>query len=208
MKVGIFLKKTSEDPYLAGANNASTAKMKKYLFFLFFAAVLLSCHKERPALADGGPGPAVSPHVEPTGLEMRIDGSIQDIRLFRLRKANGASRMRLLVDLPDSAHFSLFVTHFAVGSHQIETGNVADDVLKFSRTHCEFEQQVDESQFYLYEVDTALAFDNRVEITQIDTVQRTVSGRFRCHLKKEIFISVPNPERMLVEGDFYAAYRD
>lgn len=183
--------------------------MTKYFILLLTAFVLFSCGKDTPAPGLGGSDTPGTSFGDPANLEIWIDSNVQKARLFRVRKANGASRMRLLVDLPDSIRFTLFVTPFETGSYQIETGNIADDDdLKFSRTHSEFKQLINESHFFWYEVDTAQAYDNRVEITQIDTIQRTVAGQFRCHMTIDLYAGVPVPEKVVIWGHFYSTYRD
>lgn len=179
---------------------------KKHICIIYIILALSSCGVEQP-------DPSMMAmetitYSEPTGIEVWIDSSRQEIKLFRIRKANGASRMRLLAEMSDSMHFSLFLTPFELGSQPIETGNVSDEIFKFSRTHCELKQQVDESNFYLYEVDSALAFDNRVEITEIDTIQRTVSGNFQCQMKMVVFEGDPTGQPLKIRGAFDTSYRD
>jgi len=171
--------------------------------------ILFSCGKDHPDFSKiGGDITDETTYSKPTGLEIWIDGSRQDIELFRIRKANGASRMRLLVEMEDSLHFSLFLTPFLEGNHLIETGNVSEDMLKFSRTHCELKQNVDETQFYLFEVDTTLATINRVVITEIDTVNSMVRGSFQCQMKMVDFGVEPNPPLLEIKGIFNTTYRD
>ncbi len=146
--------------------------------------------------------------ASPTGIELWIDSSRQEVKLFRVRKANGASRMRLLVEMSDSIHFSLFLTPFEVGSHLIESGNFTDEMFKFSRTHCDLKQQVASSQFHLYEVNSAFGYDNHVLISQIDTIQRTVSGLFQCQMKMITFDGDPIHQPLKISGSFNTSYRD
>ena len=100
------------------------------------------------------------------------------------------------------------MTPFEVGSHPIESGNVTDEIFKFSRTHCDFKQQVASSQFHLYEVDSAFGYDNYVLISKIDNIQRTVSGLFQCHMKMITFDGDPTGQLLQISGTFDTTYRD
>lgn len=182
--------------------------IKRHLLQICSIIMLFSCGVDHPDLSKSGGDISETTYSKPTGLEIWINSNRQDVQLFRLRKANGASRMRLLVEMADSLHFSLFLTPLVVGNHVIESGNVFEDMLKFSRTHCELKRNVDETHFYLYEVDTTLTTINRVEITEIDTVQSMVRGSFRCQMKMVNFEGEPNSQQLQINGVFNTSYRD
>jgi hypothetical protein len=175
---------------------------------MFLLGSTLSCDKESLQPTIKGSNVVTSTFGSPTGLEIWIDSTIQQVKLYRVRKASGASRMRILVEMPDSVHFSLFLTPFEIGSHQLETGNISDEVVKFSRTHCDLQQEISNTQSFLYEVDTILGFRNSVEITQVDTIKRTVTGRFNCHMKKVSYVGKPSPEKIQLWGRINSTYRD
>jgi hypothetical protein len=182
--------------------------MKKYFILFVVVTVLLSCGKDNAGSASIESNPTGTTLIDSANFEMWIDGIMQEFSLFRVRKANGESRMRLLADMPDFVRFSLFVTPFELGSQQIESGNVSNELLKFSRTHIELRQQINETQFYLFEVDTTFAFDNSIDIIEIDSIQRIVAGRFRCHMKNVVSVDFSVIENILIQGNFRSTYLD
>lgn len=170
--------------------------------------ILSSCSKDLADTSIIVEDSLTSGYPESTTFEVSIDGKKQEIKLFRVRKANGASRMRILVEMSDSTHFSLFLTPFTLGSQKIETGNVSEEIFKFSRTHCELKKYVNESQYYLFEVDSAFASENKVEITHLDTIQKTVEGWYKCNLKTVAAYPEVKNQKILINGVFFTTYRD
>ncbi len=92
--------------------------------------------------------------TEPEYFRFWLNGRMQTASAYRVRKANGASRMRLLADFPDSLRLSLFATPFLTGTQAIGSGNIQEESVKYARTHCDFYQQAGPKILRFYEVDT------------------------------------------------------
>lgn len=175
------------------------------LFWIFFIIIFVSCVGEENDLFTTGV--MATSYAETQGIEIWIDSVRQDIKLLRLRKANGAGRMRFLVELADSVHLSLFVTPFDIGYYPIYSSIVEDDEIKFSRTHLELKKQINTHQYIYYETDT-MSVKNNVIISHIDTLERTVSGVFQCQMKMFLPTSEPMKNQLQIRGKFHTTYRD
>jgi hypothetical protein len=124
-----------------------------------------------------------------------------------VRKANGASRMRCLIELSDSTHLSLFVTPFEIGNHLFHPANVDDDEIKFSRTHLEFKKQIHNYTYLHYEIDTIFGA-NYITISHIDTTEKIVSGLFQCKIKNPLLGSEQTNIPLQIRGKFSTVFRD
>lgn len=175
--------------------------------FLFLITIFVSCTDDQTDLLSVDINHATITFAEPQGMEVWIDSVRQNVKLLRLRKANGASRMRFLVELSDSLHLSLFVTPFETGSHPIHTSTAEDDDIKFSRTHLEFKKQINTNQFIYYETDT-MSTKNHVIISHIDTMAQTVSGVFQCKMKAPLLGIETTYHLLKIHGKFLLAFRD
>lgn len=140
-------------------------------------------------------------------MEVWIDGVRNNVKFMRLRKANGASRMRFLVELSNSAQFSLFVTPFDIGYNPIYSSIVENDEIKFSRTHLEFNKQINPNQHIYYDVDT-LSKINHVSISHIDTINQTVTGIFQCQMRSILPAKDSIYHNFQINGKFFTTYRN
>lgn len=175
--------------------------------FLFLITIFVSCTDDQSDLLSTRINHASITFAEPQGMEVWIDSVRQNVKLLRLRKANGASRMRFLVELSDSLHLSLFVTPFETGSHPIHTSAAEDDDTKFSRTHLEFKKQINTNLYSIYALDT-MALNNQVLISRIDQINQTVTGHFICHLYKLNIANKLESTQVKIWGHFNSDYRD
>jgi hypothetical protein len=175
------------------------------LFWIFLISIFVSCVGEQNDVFTADV--MTTSYAEPQGIEIWIDSVRQDIKILRLRKANGAGRMRFLVELADSLHLSLFVTPFDIGYFPIHSSIVEDDEIKFSRTHLELKKQINAHQYIYYETDT-MSVKNHVIISHIDTVEQTVSGIFQCQMKMLSPASEPIKNQLQIRGKFHTTYRD
>ena len=177
------------------------------LFFLFLIAIFVSCTDDQTDLLSKSIDQTSITIAEPQGMDVWIDSVRQNVKLLRLRKANGASRMRFLVELSDSLHLSLFVTPFETGTHPIHTSTVEDDDIKFSRTHLELKKGINNNLYYTYALDT-MVLNNQVLINQIDHINMTVTGYFICHLYKQNIATKQESAQFKIWGHFHSTFRD
>lgn len=140
-------------------------------------------------------------------IQIWINNDQKNIKLIRLRKAEGASRARLLVELKDSSYLSMFITPFVNGNSLINSSIAESDDIKFSRTHLEFKKQISSNQYLFYDVDTLLN-TNQVIINKIDTINQSVSGYFQCQLKILKPGNNPANNDLKIYGTFLTTYKD
>ena len=72
---------------------------KNNIFIIFIILAMCSCGKEQPDTSMSGMETLDTTYATPTRIELWIDSSRQEVKLFRVRKVNRASRMRLLVEM-------------------------------------------------------------------------------------------------------------
>ncbi|NJL75693.1 MAG: hypothetical protein HC892_12380 [Saprospiraceae bacterium] len=137
-----------------------------------------------------------------------INDDLQAPLYFKLRKANGASRMHLVADLPYFFQLSLFATPIFVGPQIIYSGNESDLSKKFKRTHFEFFQHENASIIRYYDIDSTQQLNNQLMIIAVDSLQRTVCAQFKVTLRKSYERVGNAPDSLSLRGEIKTRYYD
>jgi hypothetical protein len=164
-----------------------------------------ACSKDRQPLMPEYP---VSSPNEADYFRFWLNDSPLAVQAYRVRKANGASRMRLVANFPDSLRLSLFATPFLTGAQPIGSGNIAEEAVKYTRTHCDFYQQTDTQIPRFYDIDSTKVQESVLEIISIDTIQRIVSARFKVHMLSTADLGTPALNQIVLRGEFRSNYQE
>jgi len=175
---------------------------------LLICLLAIGCTKDKENQISNMAKPfLVSSEVEEY-LRIWINDSMQQPSYFRLRKANGASRMHLVADLPYLFRLSLFATPVFIGSQSINSGYETDLAKKFKHTHFEFFQHENLSIVRYYDIDSTQRLNNRLFITAIDSLQRTISAQFQVKLYKTYELTGDAPDSLLLKVALRTRYYD
>jgi hypothetical protein len=164
-----------------------------------------ACHKDRQPLMPEYP---VSPPHEADYFRFWLNDSPLAVQAYRVRKADGASRMRLVANFPDSLRFSLFATPFLTGVQPIGSGNVAEVAVKYARTHCDFYQHTDTQILRFYDTNPTKAQSSVLEIIAIDSIERIVTARFWVHMLSVADLGAPALNQIVLRGEFRSKYQE